>query len=452
MTSSRTTAVLRFALAAVAALSIGFADAAAAEGSTGRPQPLSHDVDLHWAPSTRILTGTESIEFRNIGPGALPVIWLRLWPNDSIRGQADGCRRPRLRIRALEGAIVARYAVACSAVALELSRPLATGETATVKLGLTARAPRSESLFGRSAGVDLFGRVVPVMAVRDSHGWHLDPDTAVGDPAFSLAAAWRATIRMPAWLDAASTGAESSSALEGGERVVRASTPRARDFGFAIGRLRHRSATVDGVRVRVLFSSRTSAARARQALGHARDAVRAYSRWYGAYGSPELDLVITGLGESSQEVPEIVFTDPDRATVAHEVAHQWFYAIVGNDQFRSPWLDESFASWSEAQLVPGHYECDRADPLGRYRGWLGRSLAFFEDHPEAYVDVVYERGACALSVLARALGRRRFLALLATEVSRHRYGVIDTAGFLDLVKGADPAVAARWARLTGLSD
>ena len=36
-----------------------------------------------------------------------------------------------------------------------------------------------------------------------------------------------------------------------------------------------------------------------------------------------------------------------KIVVAHEVAHQWFYGMVGDNQFTEAWLDESFASYSE---------------------------------------------------------------------------------------------------------
>ena len=32
---------------------------------------------------------------------------------------------------------------------------------------------------------------------------------------------------------------------------------------------------------------------------------------------------------------------------SHEVGHQWFYGLVGNDQGRDPWLDEGLATWAE---------------------------------------------------------------------------------------------------------
>ena len=37
-----------------------------------------------------------------------------------------------------------------------------------------------------------------------------------------------------------------------------------------------------------------------------------------------------------------------RVVLVHEVAHMWFYGMVGNSQFRDPWLDEAFATWAEA--------------------------------------------------------------------------------------------------------
>ena len=37
--------------------------------------------------------------------------------------------------------------------------------------------------------------------------------------------------------------------------------------------------------------------------------------------------------------------------VVHETAHQWFYSLVGNNQARDPWLDESLAEWATARLT-----------------------------------------------------------------------------------------------------
>lgn len=37
--------------------------------------------------------------------------------------------------------------------------------------------------------------------------------------------------------------------------------------------------------------------------------------------------------------------DGSLVLVPHETAHQWFYSLVGNDQWRDPWLSEGLATW-----------------------------------------------------------------------------------------------------------
>ena len=56
--------------------------------------------------------------------------------------------------------------------------------------------------------------------------------------------------------------------------------------------------------------------------------------------------------------------------LVHEVAHMWFYGMVGNSQFRDPWLDEAFASWAES-VVDG----DEASSTRTPWRWTGGSAA-----------------------------------------------------------------------------
>ncbi|MGH3981306.1 MAG: M1 family aminopeptidase [Pseudonocardiaceae bacterium] len=67
---------------------------------------------------------------------------------------------------------------------------------------------------------------------------------------------------------------------------------------------------------------------------------------------PELWVAITpGQSDDTEFPTALQFGDVRRsqlrALVAHEVAHQWVYSLVGNNQAENPWLDESLATFGE---------------------------------------------------------------------------------------------------------
>ena len=43
----------------------------------------------------------------------------------------------------------------------------------------------------------------------------------------------------------------------------------------------------------------------------------------------------------------LIMTPPEDFVVTHELAHEWWYALISNDQAQAPWLDEAFASYAE---------------------------------------------------------------------------------------------------------
>jgi len=417
---------------------------------SGIPVPEHYELDLHWGSENHTLRGTEAITLRNDGDGVLPVAWLRLWPNGWKWDRGDepgGCEHPRIQVTLTGGGRAADAAASCSAIAVELDAPLRPGDRTTIELRFRVRVPNRDDRFGRRDGLALLGNAVPVLAVRDAVGWHLDPYSVVGEAGYSLAASWRAQLRLGAGESAATTGNVVSDSVAGTERVIVVETAHARDFALVIGPMRIHVAIADGVVLRAFGPPAVGDAGLDRALRSASDTMRVMQAWYGAYGSPELDLVV--LRDSyAYEYPELVVTTPDRETVAHEVAHQWWYGIVGNDQYREPWLDESFSAWNEEQLTPGTYDCD-PDHLG-----VGHALTRGMDHYERagfsrYEGAVYDGGECALERLERDLGRDAFLGLLGREVERFRYGVVHTPDFLALVKEVSPAVEQQWAALLG---
>ena len=418
--------------------------------------PEAYTLDLRYADrGAGVLEGRERIDFVNRGPVALDRVWLRLWANGPER-----CRPRRIEVEVEAPAAAGSEGVSCSALEVRLGAPVAPGAVGSISLRFTVRGRRAPDRFGRIGTTALLGNVIPVLAVEDAGGLHLDRYTDLGDSFYSLSARWDATLRLPARLRAATTGEVISERVAGGERTLRVRSDQARDFALAVGRLREREVTVGGVNVRVQFGPRTGGVRG--SLRAARQAVRALSKRLGPYGSSEIEVVLLPEGLSQgrfagMEYPELVFTLPIGEVVSHEVAHQWWYGLVGNNQFEEPWLDESFAQYSHERLHPRVNLCRPGRPyelvLRRWRSFsLDTSMGVFERRaPAAVGDVIYLAGSCSLQTLEKGIGRERMTAVLRLLQSRFRHGVMTKADVLAAIREVAPSFdLERWQRVARL--
>ena len=377
------------------------------------------------------LTGRERIAFANTGPRPLDRVWLRLWGN-----AFGGCGRRHVEAEVTAGGRAGEERQGCTALEVVLDRPLAPGARTTLELRLAVTPPTRPDRFGRYAGAAYFGNALPVLAVADEDGWHLPAYTFKGESFYSLSAAWDVTLRLPAGLRAAITGTERASA----PGTVRSTAAHARDAMIVAGPLQETTRRAGSVTLRRWsLPGGEGAGAARRALALAAKSITGYERRLGPYGRDELDLVEgprayargAGLG---MEYPELVLTPARARILFHEVAHQWFYGIVGNDEWAEPWLDEGLATYAQYRLVGYRPRC-----AGRPSSPpLTATVAQLERTPARIFPVLYDGGACALGVLERGLGRARVDALLRDVVRAHRDGILTTAAFAAAVADAAP--------------
>jgi hypothetical protein len=125
-----------------------------------------------------------------------------------------------------------------------------------------------------------------------------------------------------------------------------------------------------------------------------------YGKRFGPYPWPTFTLAVTPALSGGIEYPGHVMQGPDTLGVtSHEVGHQWFYGLVGNDQGRDPWLDEGLATWAEARH-DGTLDKLKARLIPAVaHNMLGQPMTFWSAHTDAYQDGVYTQGAQALAAL-----------------------------------------------------
>jgi aminopeptidase N len=105
------------------------------------------------------------------------------------------------------------------------------------------------------------------------------------------------------------------------------------------------------------------------------------------------------------------------STVVHEVGHQWFYNLVGNDQLDAPWLDESLTQFITLQYYSDAYGEQGADGFlkslndrwarsDNYTMPIGLPVAAYNS--AEYGAIVYGRGPIFFVALREAMGARAF--------------------------------------------
>jgi hypothetical protein len=105
------------------------------------------------------------------------------------------------------------------------------------------------------------------------------------------------------------------------------------------------------------------AAQAERHFAATRTTLRFYGQWYGAYPYGYITIVDPAWqsGAGGMEYPTLFtagtrwlvtkgVTDPEGVTI-HEAGHQFWYGIVGNNEFEDAWMDEGFNTFSTGRAV-----------------------------------------------------------------------------------------------------
>jgi hypothetical protein len=153
-----------------------------------------------------------------------------------------------------------------------------------------------------------------------------------------------------------------------------------------------------------------------------------YGLWYGDYPYQHITVVDPAWGASAaggMEYPTLftcgtrLFTTPDmhrpESVTVHECGHQFWYGLVGNNEFEAAWLDEGLDSYTDAEV------------LWRVFG-ARRSTTDFAHVPVDGVRVAPEPGGGAI---ADALAGRHLVLPLPLFPDIELEPVVES-GFLDL--------------------
>ncbi len=460
---------------------------------TAVPEPAvpgnQYIMNLTLDTAANTIGGTERVVIQNDSNDDWDKLCFRDYPSLFTKGgksgyDTDGAVSDISHMRDITNnmdLIVYRDTEDLSVVYVQLGTPLKAGESRTVEFEFTAHVPELGSRYGYMDGIYNLGNFYPVLSVYENGGWSTEKYFSYGECFYSVVSDYRITLSVPLNYRVISSGLSSMTSVSGGQGIWTVNAPRVRDFAMIAGDdFDVVSDSVDGVTVKSYYMNGDEY-RGRSAMQAGLDAVRAFNAAFGEYPYPELDIVETYLDALGMEYPNIVMISESvtnnegsvhgsfsrlENVIAHEIGHQWFYGLVGDNQFTEAWLDESFASYSEwvyeelfldkgtldynmfilsdslepeTNLYPDDYFCINKE-----------YDEFGSDHE--YVYAVYKNGAVFLYRLRDAMGRDAFDQAMHEYVAGNMYDVATTEAFSELFltkAGENAEVAALFQKYLG---
>lgn len=458
-----------------------------------------YNIDMTLEAETQKLTETVTIEFTNNSEDAWDKICLRDYAVPNIESyqqrtispteEGDGFKSFQLKEEEYpvffsieeKGKMLnfARDEKDKSVVWVDLSEPLQPKTNTTIQIAYQVNVPGDGGRFGCQTKSDgkytyFLGHFYPILAEYQNGAWNTSPYSSEWECFYSKCADYNVTCAAPEDYILISSGTEEKLSTADGKTKWKMTASNMRDFVIMAGNnLEVLTDTVDGVVINSyylksqdveMYGNADNKQQGEVSLQAGKDALTVFNECYGKYPYSELDIVEAGYSFGGMEYPSLVvisdlyamvmgsqdkesiseYRERLRDTVAHEIAHQWFYAVVGNDQYRAAWLDESFSAYSELvyrkhigmteEQAKKSMEEFEDDITVKGEKWLNLDYAAYSEGDLSASDAVYKHGKVFLYKLNQAMGDEIFFQMMKEYYQTFSFKEATTQDFLSLIE------------------
>ncbi len=410
-------------------------------------------------PQRQSLVGSTTLRYTNRDTKSLDLLYFRLFPNlKDFAGRID-ISSVRVDGKAAKFKLErGRYLLR-----IQLAQRLAVTATTEVLIAFSTKVPanaghRFYGAFNLQNSVLALASAYPLVAMVHDGIWDTaTPDTR-GDLVNSPTALYDVSLTAPVDWNLATTGAPIERQVKARTQIVRFVSGPQRDFMIVATKLAAVRGNVDGTQV-ISYYRAGDEAGGRAALDIAMRAINIYNTHFGHYPLTEFELVPVDAGTFlGVEYPGITLIEQRlyrnnprqlETIISHEVAHQWWYSLVGNNVQTEAWLDEALATYSQviyAEEIGGadagsaQLEEFRKSYRAVRTAKRDTAVAQPNQHIRGYYTIVYAKGALFFHALRRQIGEEDFSRFLKNYYADHRYGI---AAGADLLASAEHACSCQ---------
>lgn len=334
-------------------------------------------------------------------------------------------------------------------------KSLAPGEMLQLFFDFKVKLPNTIGRMGYGENTVNITNWFPILAVYDERGWNLDPYYAIGDPFYSEVATYNVTAVIPKEYQLAATGNVTKIHERSNKKTYNIEADLVRNFVMILSKnFQVREAMLENTRI---FSYAIDGLKGELALQYSLDALKIFNSLFGKYPYEQLSVVACDFFVGGMEYPNVVMISqnlyemkedfPLEYVVAHEIAHQWWYGIVGNNEVREPWLDEALTEYSTLMYFEKKYGAHIKEQIfekmikAQYENYIDfeadrgekilRSLREF-DSSWQYSSIVYSKGAMFIHEIREEMGDEAFIKALREYFEAFKFKNATTEDFYNI--------------------
>ncbi|WP_426250260.1 M1 family metallopeptidase [Paenibacillus pabuli] len=336
------------------------------------------------------------------------------------------------------------------ALTVKLEHPIQPGESVSVQIQFNLKIPYGSQRLSYYKDIINGAHWFPVVSVYDEakHEWDTKPYSQTFETDYYTSADYEVQFNVPEQYQVMMPGTITKrDDVENGRKVVSAVAQNTREFVFfASPNFKVDSVTRNGLTVEYYYLD-NQPGKKKIVDGYIDQAFKAidfFSDKYGKYPYPEFRVVESYVDGVAIEYSRVIQmgqiglnSDPGQDTVfIHEIAHQWFHGLIGNNSETESFLDEGFADFSMVYFTE-----KQGDKLQGFK-----SIQFDESTEDKAIastneevgdlasPVFYNKGRQAIYQLYRSVGEEQFDTLMKAYFKRYVYQNATIEGLLQTIE------------------
>ncbi len=327
---------------------------------------------------------------------------------------------------------------------ISLLDPLEPTTSANIYIEYSLTLPNISHRFGfTDKGINL-ANFYPVACVYDNNGWSLNSYHSNGDPFYSEMSNYKVNFSCDSDLICAFTSS-CSSVTDSGTTYYSIEAQCVREFAVMLSpNFKTATKTHEGVDYTYYYLNDSTPDKALQC---AVDCITTFSELFYPYPYTTYNVVQSSFVYGGMEYPMLSLIsdnipnyDDYLNVIVHETAHQWWYSLIGSDQYTHPWLDEALTEFSTLLFYDNNDDYNLkhdsmidamqenynlfvtvySDVLGSVDTSINRKVCDYPTSPE-YTYCVYVKGTLMYDSLQQLLGNKKFIKGLQLYAQTYAY-------------------------------